>query len=85
MRWVCLMVLIIILPRIWSFLITGLILIWVVLFVPQWFYELVQDIYTANGFNTPYGMRMKRLQQVDIVIVSGGQALRFHTNYDWRS
>ena len=46
MRWICLFVLIIIsILEISPLPITGLLLIWVVLFRPQWFYNLVLEIY----------------------------------------
>jgi hypothetical protein len=49
MRWVCLLVLIMVtLLEVGPLPITGLILIWVVLFRPQWFYDLVQDIYNKQ-------------------------------------
>jgi len=46
MRWVCLLVLVLVtLLEIGPVPISGLLLIWVVLFRPQWFYDLVQKIY----------------------------------------
>ncbi|CAG1772239.1 hypothetical protein BAC3_02434 [uncultured bacterium] len=49
MRWLCLLILILItLLEIGPFPISGVLLIWVVLFRPQWFYDLVQDIYKKH-------------------------------------
>ncbi|MCX7066525.1 MAG: hypothetical protein NTW85_02335 [Methylococcales bacterium] len=49
MRLICLLVLILItLLEIGPIPITGLVLMWVVLFRPPWFYELVQKIYNRR-------------------------------------
>lgn len=49
MRIFCLLVLLLItILEIGPFPITGLVLIWVVLFRPAWFYELVQKIYNKH-------------------------------------
>jgi hypothetical protein len=49
MRFICVVVLILItLLEIGPIPITGLTLIWVVLFRPQWFYDLVQQIYNKR-------------------------------------
>jgi hypothetical protein len=46
MRWLCVFVLALItLLEIGPIPITGLLLIWVVLFRPRWFYDLVRKIY----------------------------------------
>jgi hypothetical protein len=46
MRIICLFVLVLVtILEIGPFPISGLLLMWVVLFRPAWFYELVQEIY----------------------------------------
>jgi hypothetical protein len=49
MRFFCLLILLIItIIEVGPIPITGLVLIWVVLFRPAWFYELVQKIYNKD-------------------------------------
>jgi hypothetical protein len=49
MRFICLLVLLLItILEIGPVPITGLLLIWVVLFRPLWFYELVKEIYNKQ-------------------------------------
>jgi hypothetical protein len=49
MRFFCLLILLIItIIEVGPIPITGLVLIWVVLFRPVWFYELVQKIYNKD-------------------------------------